>query len=69
MKTALYAMYVLTISRNLQSREAVVLRNVFNLSAGGEEPSTRSNSIDVIEAVENPYSSLPFGISKQGMYR
>jgi len=33
---------------------------------GGEEPSTRSNSIDVIEAVENPYSSLPFGISKQG---
>lgn len=30
---------------------------------GGEEPSTRSNSTDVIEAVENPYSSLPF-ISK-----
>ena len=44
--------------------EAVVLRSVFYLSTGGEEPSTRSNST---EAVENPYSSLPF-ISKQGMY-
>ena len=45
-----------------------MLRNVFNLSVGGEEPSTRSNSTDVIEAVENPYSSLPF-ISKPGMNR
>lgn len=45
-----------------------MLRNVFNLSTGVQEPSTRSSSTDVIEAVENPYSSLPFISTRQGMY-
>ncbi|XP_078351696.1 tumor necrosis factor receptor superfamily member 16-like isoform X1 [Oculina patagonica] len=31
-----------------------------------EEPSTRSNSTDIIEAVENPYSSLPLIGVRQG---
>jgi len=45
------------------------VKKFFNLSTGVEEPSTRSNSTDVIEAVENPYSSLPFISAQQGMYR
>ena len=33
-----------------------------------EEPSTRSNSIEVVGAVENPYTSLPCIGGRQGLW-